>query len=126
MILADTSVWIAHFRAPDAGLMARLEAEDLLGHPFVIGEMAMGNLGQRSATLQFLDDLPKAVVASHDEVMSLVERHRLIGLGIGYIDAHLLASALLTNGTTLWTRDRRLHAIAERLGLATDTALTSH
>ncbi len=126
MILADTSVWIAHFRAPDARLIARLEAEDLLGHPFVIGELAMGNLGQRSATLQFLDELPKAVVASHDEVMSLVEGHRLNGLGMGYIDAHLLASTLLTEGATLWTRDHRLQAIAERLGLATNTTLTSH
>ena len=118
MILADTSVWVAHFRAPDAGLMARLEAEELLGHPFVIGELAMGNLGQRSATLQFLDELPKTVVASHAEVMSLVERHRLNGLGVGYVDAHLLASTLLTPGVRLWTRDQRLGAVAIRLGVA--------
>lgn len=118
MILADTSVWIAHFRARDARLVARLEAEDLLGHPFVIGELAMGNLGQRSATLQLLDELPKAVVASHEEVTSLVEGHRLIGLGVGYIDAHLLASTRLTPGARLWTGDQRLAAIAARLGVS--------
>ena len=118
MILADTSVWIAHFRAPDAGLMARLEAEDLLGHPFVIGELAMGNLGQRLATLQFLDELPKAVVASHAEVTGLVEGQRLNGLGMGYIDAHLLASTRLMPGARLWTLDQRLGAVAARLGVA--------
>lgn len=117
MILADTSVWIAHFRASDAGLMARLDAEELLGHPFVIGELAMGNLSQRSATLQFLAELPKAVVASHEEVMSLVERHRLTGLGVGYVDAHLLASTRLTPGARLWTGDQRLGAVAARLGV---------
>ena len=117
MILADTSVWIAHFRAPDARLIARLEAEDLLGHPFVIGELAMGNLGQRSATLQFLDELPKAVFASHAEVMGLVEGHRQNGLGMGYIDAHLLASTRLMPGVQLWTLDQRLGAVAARLGV---------
>lgn len=117
MILADTSIWIAHFRAPDAVLIARLEGGELVGHPFVIGELAMGNLNQRSATLQLLGELPKAIVASHEEVMSLVETHRLTGLGVGYIDAHLLASTRLTPGARLWTGDQRLGAVARRLGV---------
>lgn len=118
MILADTSVWIAHFRGVDAGLAPRLAAGEVLTHPFVIGELAMGNLGQRAANLQFLDELPKAVLASHEEVMRLVERHRLFGLGIGFVDAHLLASCRLTPDARLWSRDRRLDETAGRLSLA--------
>lgn len=118
MILADTSVWIAHFRGLEVGLASRLAAGEVLAHPFVIGELAMGNLGQRAANLQFLNELPTAVPASHAEVMRLVERHRLFGLGIGFVDAHLLASCRLTPDASLWSRDRRLHETAEKLSLA--------
>lgn len=118
MILADTSVWVNHLRAADPAFAARLNAGEIVTHPFVIGELAMGNLGRRAATLQFLDELPKAVPASDDEVMALIERHRLHGLGIGFIDAHLLASCRLTRSARLLSRDRRLHEAAERLFLA--------
>lgn len=120
MILADTSVWIAHLRGQEAGLTAQLVSGLVLTHPLVIGELAMGNLAQRAAILRVFDELPKAVAASHDEVMTLVDRHRLFGLGIGFVDAHLLASCRLTPDAELWTRDRRLHEAAERLSLAFD------
>jgi predicted nucleic acid-binding protein len=118
VILADSSVWVAHFRTPDPSLVARLEAREILGHPFVIGELAMGNLSQRRATLRFLGELPNAIVASHDEVMNLIERDRFNGLGVGYVDAHLLASARLTPDARLWTRDQRLGGLAARLGVS--------
>lgn len=118
MILADTSVWVAHLRTADPMFVARLNAGEIVTHPSVIGELAMGNLGHRARTLQFLDELPKAVAASDFEVLALVERHRLHGLGIGFIDAHLLASCRLTPAARLWSRDRRLHEAAERLSLA--------
>jgi predicted nucleic acid-binding protein len=118
MILADTSVWVAHLRVADPPFTARLNAGEILAHPFVIGELAMGNLGQRAGTLQFLDELPKSVAASDIEVRGLIERYRLHGLGIGFIDAHLLASCRLTPSARLWSRDRRLHEAAEQLSLA--------
>ncbi|MFZ4605653.1 MAG: type II toxin-antitoxin system VapC family toxin [Caulobacter sp.] len=118
MILADTSVWVAHLRAADPLFAARLNAGEIATHPFVIGELAMGNLGRRAGALQFLDELPKAVTASDIEVLALVEGDRLHGLGIGIIDAHLLASCRLTPAARLWSRDRRLHEAAERLSLA--------
>lgn len=117
MILVDTSVWIDHLRHGDPELAARLEAGETLSHPFVIGELALGNLRQRALVLGALSDLPAAVVASDAEVLALIERQPLYGLGIGYVDAHLLASALLTPDTTLWTRDARLGEAATRLGL---------
>ena len=118
MILADTSVWVAHLRVADPLFTARLNAGEILAHPFVIGELAMGNLGRRAGTLQLLDELPKSVAASDIEVRGLIERYRLHGLGIGFIDAHLLASCSLTPSARLWSRDRRLHEAAERLSLA--------
>lgn len=118
MILADTSIWVAHLRLADPTLGMRLRAREILSHPFVIGELAMGNLGQRAAKLQLLDELPKAVVASHDEVMTLIEQHGLHGLGVGYIDMHLLASTRLTPGARLWTRDQRLHAVGAQMGVS--------
>jgi predicted nucleic acid-binding protein len=121
MILADTSVWIAHLRGTEPGLAAVLAAGGAYTHPFVIGELAMGNLRQRAAELQFFDELPKAIAATDLEVLRLVERHRLFGLGIGFVDAHLLASCRLTPDTRLWSRDRRLVDAAERLDLAVTT-----
>lgn len=97
-----------------------LEDSFVLTHPLVIGELAMGNLRNRDSTLRLLMNLPLAVVASHEEVLAYVSRQRLFGLGIGYIDAHLLASSLLTAGAELWTRDRRLREAAERLDLSAD------
>ncbi|HYZ40478.1 MAG TPA: type II toxin-antitoxin system VapC family toxin [Stellaceae bacterium] len=118
MILADTSVWIDHLRVGDAVLGDFLDRGRVLGHPFVTGELALGNLKQRDIVLRALRRLPQATVASHEEVLRLVKRQPLYGLGIGYVDAHLLAAIRLTAGAKLWTRDRRLRTVAAQLGLA--------
>ena len=118
MILVDTSVWVNHLRAGDRALAGLLEAGKVLAHPFVIGELALGNLPRRCQVLRELQDLPQANVATDREVLYFVDRHRLFGLGVGYVDAHLLASVSLTAGAGLWTRDRRLGRAADRLGLA--------
>ena len=118
MILVDTSVWIDHLRAGDDALAGLLDAGSVLIHPFVIGELALGALKQRDVVLDALSDLPSAAVADDGEVLHFIHRHALFGRGVGYVDAHLLASAALTAGSTLWTRDRRLHDVAARLSLA--------
>jgi hypothetical protein len=121
VILVDTSVWIDHLRAEDPLFSRLLIAEEILSHPGVVGELALGNLGtarQRGKVLQMVEQLPEAVVADHDEVLMLVEQHQLFGTGIGYVDAQLLASTRLTPGTSLWARDRRLRAAAVKLGIA--------
>ncbi len=118
MILVDTSVWIDHLQVGDERLAALLDAGEVLGHAFVTGELALGNLQRRNAVLSDLRELPQANVASDEEVLHLIDRQALFGRGIGYIDAHLLASVRLTAGSKLWTRDRRLQAVAAELGLA--------
>jgi hypothetical protein len=118
VILVDTSVWVDHLRAGDQALVGLLEAGEVLAHPFVIGELALGNLPRRDQTLRGLQDLPQAKVATDREVLYFVDRHRLFGLGVSYVDAYLLASVSLTAGAGLWTRDRRLGRAADRLGLA--------
>lgn len=122
MILVDTSIWIDHFRHGDTPLAALLDTQRVLTHPFVIGELALGTLQQRDIILSALQDLPQASVASDSEILHFIGDQSLFGLGIGYIDAHLLASARLTPDTTLWTRDKRLFAVAARLSLAADVA----
>jgi predicted nucleic acid-binding protein len=117
MILVDTSVWIAHFRAADGALAALLEAGTVLTHPFVIGELALGNLPERDVVLRALKRLSQAPVATDQEVLLLISRHALFGRGIGYVDVHLLAAAHLA-AAGLWTRDQRLQGVADRLGLA--------
>ena len=124
MILVDTSVWVDHLRATDKALVGLLDAGMVLAHPFVIGELALGNLRQREAVLNALSDLPRAVVATDAEVLHFIDRHALFGRGVGYLDIHLLAAARLTAGTELWTRDKRLHGVAVQLGLA--IALPQH
>jgi len=118
MILVDTSVWINHLRNNDPHLVRLLTENNVLGHPFVRGELALGNLRQRKEILTALDNLPQAPVAFTDEVNYFIEKHSLFGLGIGLIDAHLLASAQLSGNTRLWTQDKRLLAAAHRLNLA--------
>lgn len=118
MILADTSVWVAHLRAGEVVLAGLLDAGMVLSHPFVIGELALGHLRQRGVVLQALADLPRANVAEDTEVLYFIERHAMSGRGIGYVDAHLLASVMLTPGAELWTADKRLHGVATQLGLA--------
>ncbi|MGZ0018990.1 type II toxin-antitoxin system VapC family toxin [Nitrosomonas sp. wSCUT-2] len=118
MILVDTSVWINHLRNNDPQLVRLLTGNSVLSHPFVRGELALGNLRQREVILSALDNLPQAPVAFTDEVNVFIEKHALYGLGIGLIDAHLLASARLSGNTRLWTLDKRLLAAANRLNLA--------
>lgn len=118
MIIVDTSVWIEHLRAADEVLTALLNGGEVLGHAFVIGELALGSLQQRDVFLSRLQDLPQAVVASDEDVLHFIDRQTLFGRGIGYVDAHLLAAARLTAGSRLWTRDRRLQAVSAQLGLA--------
>lgn len=116
MILVDTSVWVDHLRRGNASLVARLEAAEVLCHPFIIGELACGNLTRREELLALLGKLPACTVAEHDEVLAFVETNSLMASGIGWIDAHLLASAALSR-TQLWTLDRRLAEIVRSLGL---------
>ena len=118
MILVDTSVWIEHLRSASAILTELLGDGQVLVHPFVLGELALGSLRQRDVFLSDLRDLPQAIVASDGEVLSLIDRRTLFGRGIGYVDAHLLAAARLTAGSKLWTHDRRLQAVAVQLDLA--------
>ena len=118
MILVDSSVWVDHLRNGNTTLARMLDNGRVLAHPFVTGELALGNLRQRELILAALQDLPQAVVAGETEVLGFIDRQGLYGCGIGYVDAHLLASARLTSGGSLWTRDKRLHAVADRLGLA--------
>lgn len=118
MYLVDTSVWIDHLRKGDSPLAQQLEAARVLGHPFVTGELSLGHLTRRDEVLDALRCLPQCVVASDGEMAGFIDRYRLFGLGIGYIDAHLLAAVHLTPGAQLWTRDRRLREVAERMGVA--------
>jgi predicted nucleic acid-binding protein len=111
-------VWIDHLRAGDKRLASNLEAGQILIHPFVIGEIALGHLRSRSRILESLRELPMATVASEDEVMHLIDDEKLYGRGIGYIDAHLLASARLSGNAKVWTRDQILGRAAHDLGLA--------
>ena len=118
MILADTSVWIDHLRAGDAELEALLNGSQVLMHSFVLGELACGNLRNRTEVLALLKDLPRAVLATDEEVLFFIERYALMGRGIGYVDAHLLAAVTLGGGTRIWTRDKRLRTVADALALA--------
>ena len=118
MILVDTSVWVDHLRRGDPGLVGLLERSAVVMHPFVVGEIACGSLRDRTSLLELLQDLPRAVMATDDEVMHFIERHSLHGKGIGYIDIHLLVSVALTAGATLWTRDQKLRQSATALGFA--------
>ncbi len=117
MILVDTSVWVEHLRHGLPRLATRLQEGKALIHPWVIGELACGNLRNRAGVLELLQGLPAAVVASDREVLLLIEREQLMGRGIGYVDAHLLASAKLSH-CQLWTQDRRLAVLTEEQGLA--------
>jgi len=117
VILVDTSIWIDFLRRGDERLADLLDRSAVLGHPCVTGELALGNLRNRDEILSLLRDLPQALVAEHGEVLHLINDHRLHGHGIGYIDAHLLAATRLTPDARLWTRDKRLAALAERLAV---------
>lgn len=117
MILVDTSIWIDHLRSGNATLTGLLHNGAVVAHPWVTGELALGNLHSRDEILGLLRGLPQATVAEHDEVLSLIEQAVLYGVGIGYIDAQLLAATRLTPDATLWTKDKRLAALTARLDL---------
>ena len=119
MILVDTSVWVDHLRAGDAALSELLNGAVVLTHPMVIGELAMGALRHRKVVLHALQNLPHTAVANDPEVLAFIDHEGLHGRGIGYIDAHLLAAVRLTPDTSLWTRDKKLLAVANALSLST-------
>ncbi|MGH9165667.1 MAG: type II toxin-antitoxin system VapC family toxin [Acidimicrobiales bacterium] len=114
MILVDTSIWIEHLRNGNATLRRLLERGAVFAHPWVVGELSLGNLSRRAEVLGLLRGLPRATVVTPDEVLGVVEHYQLIGLGIGYVDVQLLAAAKVTAGTALWTGDKRLAAAASR------------
>lgn len=116
MIIVDTSVWIEHFRRPNSTLVALLERDGLAQHAFVTGELALGNSADRAALVGFLGSLTAAEVCTEGALLEFVERERLGGSGIGFVDAHLLAAAAAL-GFSLWTSDKRLHDQAARLDL---------
>jgi predicted nucleic acid-binding protein len=117
LILADTSVWIDHFRSNNQELRKLLSGGQIVIHPFIIAELALGALKERARTLALLDLLPQVRVAQLSEVRAMIEGRRLHGLGIGLIDAHLIASVFLNPSTLLWTRDKQLRKLAETLGI---------
>jgi predicted nucleic acid-binding protein len=117
LILADTSVWIDHFRAGNRDLQRQLEQGHIVIHPFVIAELALGLLKNRHHTLALLDLLPPLPVARMEEVRTMIEARRLYGPGIGLTDAHLIASVFLSPSALLWTRDKRLRRVAQSLGI---------
>ena len=117
MVLVDTSVWVAHLRHGASGLEALLNGGRVVCHPFIVGELACGNLRNRSEILVHLQALPRVIPAGHEEVMQFIEDYSLMGKGLGYIDMHLLASALLTK-VPLWTLDQKLNEVAVKLELA--------
>lgn len=120
MILVDTSVWIDHFKTGNVTLARLLDHGAVLAHPWVVGELALGQLRDRNEVIRLLNSLPQATVATADEILILIEEQELYGTGIGYVDAQLLAATRLTPDATLWTRDRRLTEAATRLKKAFD------
>ena len=116
MVLVDTSVWVSHLRKGNAKLADLLNEGEILCHPFILGELACGNLKNRPVILSYLELLPMSIVAEHEEVLSFIEDNRLMGKGLGYVDVHLLASAVLT-GVFLWTLDKKLAQTANNLHL---------
>ena len=116
MILVDTSIWISHFREGNSHLGKLLLDELVVCHPFIIGELACGHLKNREEIISLLKSLPKARTVESDEILHFIENRKLMGLGIGLIDVHLLASSLLTN-TLLWTDDKQLSTVSSKLNI---------
>jgi hypothetical protein len=120
IVLADTSIWVDHFRRADARFAGLLNHGDIVIHPFVIGELLLGGVPKGSDLLDDLNTLPKATVASNDEVQQFIVKRKLSEMGIGYVDAHLLASTSLTIEASIWTRDKKLLVAAKSLKLDAD------
>ena len=117
MVLVDTSVWIDHLHTNETALNDLLRNDQVLAHPFIVGELACGNLRNRQAILRYLSKLPTSLIATHQEALVIIERHKLMARGIGYIDVHLLAATALTDTAKLWTKDKRLAKVALDLDL---------
>lgn len=117
MIIVDTSVWIKHLRKPDVELIEQLNIGFVACHPFIIGELACGNLSNRAEILMLFQALPSTPIVEPAEILDFIENNSLMGRGLGYVDIHLLASAILGN-VALWTLDRRLHEAAIELSVA--------
>lgn len=116
MILADTSIWVEHFRRGVDELQSLLGKVEVACHPFIVGELSCGNIKNRKEVMNLLHELPMVEVAENQEVLELVETRKLMGQGIGWVDAHLLASALIS-GCPLWTADRKLRSLGAALGV---------
>jgi predicted nucleic acid-binding protein len=116
MVLVDTSVWVSHLRNDNTHLANLLNHGEVVCHPFIIGELACGNLKNRTEILSLFQALPMSIQAEHDEVMKFVENNQLMGKGLGYIDVHLLAATSLTE-VPIWTIDKRLDAVSQEMGL---------
>ena len=114
MVLVDTSVWVSHFRQAHAGLVRLLNDGEVACHPFIVGELACGNLKNRSTIISLLETLPTAIPVEHEEALTFIESHDLMGKGLGYIDVHLLASCMLTD-LPVWTLDKKLERVADVL-----------
>jgi predicted nucleic acid-binding protein len=116
MVLVDTSVWVSHLRHGNEELQKLLYEGEVVCHPFIVGELACGNLKNRHEILTYLQSLPMTILAEDEEVLKFIENNQLMGKGLGYIDAHLIASAVLTSAP-LWTLDKTLDKFAEKLGI---------
>jgi len=119
MVLVDTSVWVRHLREGDPDLEQLLNNGQVMCHPYIVSELACGNIKNRSEVLSLMHLLPVAALAQHEEILQFIELNHLIGKGLGYIDVHLSASALLT-GVPLWSYDKRLNRANEMLGITYD------
>jgi predicted nucleic acid-binding protein len=122
LVLADTSIWIDHFRRSNFQLAQFLDRGDIVVHPFVIGELVLGKVAKIGEMIDFFHLLPKTIVASADEILEFIAKRKLSGSGIGYVDVHLLAAAALMPETLVWTRDKKLRAAAQALSLAAGIA----
>jgi len=116
MVLVDTSVWVDHLRDGNLDLKKLLNDGAVVCHPFVVGELACGNLKNRNEILTYLQSLPMTILAEHEEVLKFIENNQLMGKGLGYIDVHLIASALLTD-VPLWAFDKTLDKFNKKIGI---------
>ena len=116
MVLVDTSIWVSHLRNGDVGLDKLLNDGEVVCHPFIVGELACGNLKNRHEILMYLQSLPMAILAEDGEVLKFIENHQLMGKGLGYIDVHLIAAAVLTD-VPLWTFDKILDKVIRKIGI---------
>jgi predicted nucleic acid-binding protein len=120
VILVDSSVWIAHFDTPNGSLNELLRMDQAGMHPFVLGEIALGYMRNRESIMSELRELPPLIVVDNEEVLDFIMQNRLSGLGVGYVDAHLLISTAATAGCSIWTFDQRLRRAAQKLSLSSD------